>query len=68
VGSLDDGAIEAALLVAATLALIAIASAALLLHRGTSSDAASAVLRASVATGLVAVAIAAALTAWIQSR
>lgn len=67
-GSLGDGTIEAALLVAAALALVAIGSAALLLHRGTSSDAASAVLRASVAAGLVAVAVAVALIAWAQSH
>lgn len=58
----------AALIVAAALALSVVGSAALLLHRGASSDAATVVLKVSVAAGLIAVAIAVALGAWIQSR
>jgi len=64
----SDPLLEATLVGAGVVALLTLAAAATLLHRGASSDSAVVALRLSAVVAVVAVALAVALTAWVQGH
>lgn len=66
--SAADGFVQAALIAGAVIALPAICSAVVLLRRGATSDAAAIVLKVSGCFSVTAVALAIALTVWMQNR
>ena len=62
------GFLQAALIAAGVVALAAGISAVVLLHRGASSDDSAIVLKVSAGAGAATVALAIALTIWMQGR